>query len=137
MEQVGKIVGLKDGMAELEVRRPSACGTSCTACKVACDQNMTYLTLPNTLDGDLGDFVEIGTDSAKVIKFAFTAYGIPLVIFIGVVLLASRIFAGFSYQEALAMGLGVLSFALSHLVLKRIDKKNAAISDPIMLRILE
>lgn len=134
MEQVGKIIALKDGLATLEVRRPSACGQSCTACKVACDQNVGLLTLPNTIQGEVGDFVEIKTNSGEVLKYAFMAYGIPLVLFVATILIAYQVAKGAGNRELIALACGVLSFLLSHLILKKVDAKAPIDKEAVMVR---
>lgn len=132
MEQVGRVIGIDGEMVRLEVKRMSACGTSCDSCHASCEQKSEYITLPNLVQAKMGDYVEIYSDTSFILKSMAKVYGIPLVFFISFIVIST--YAGFSQFQALSMGVG--SLVLSFLILRLLDKKNNASDSLKITRIL-
>lgn len=134
MEKVGFVVSTEGNTAKLAVKKVSGCGTDCSACSGSCEQKSEILDINNTLGAKPGDFVEISTDSTKLIKYMLLIYGVPLLfLIVGFV-------AGFSVSnnEMYSLLAGVLALALGGFIVNRVDKKigNKARDLNQMLRIL-
>lgn len=138
MDQVGRVISTNDGMAKLEVKRVGGCGTNCAACSASCEANPEYIEIINTLGAKPGEFVEIVSDSGRVLKFMLMLYGIPLVFMIVGFLIGYQIFSGNPNQEIMSLVVGLLALVISGFVLKVIDKNSNASSSSInsMTRIL-
>lgn len=119
MEQMGRVLETNDGMASLEVKRISSCGDHCAGCSGVCDVPSEWIEVQNTLNAQVGDYVEIKTDSSRVLKYMALLYGLPLLgLIVGIVV-------GYSLLESeisiFLMGLGFM--LVSALILRIIDSK--------------
>ncbi len=130
MEQIGYIRNTSNGMAEVEVRRISGCGGSCSSCGGSCDVPSIIIKIENSIGAKPGDYVEIKGQSNKIIRYALIVYMIPffmliLGIMMSTVLLKSL---GINNSELYSFLIGILFLGISFLILKRIDnsikKKN-------------
>ena len=107
---------LPNGMAEVAVRRTTACGGNCGSCESCVFQNEMKTEARNPVEAGPGQKVLIESQSSKVFHAAFLVYVFPLLFFFLGYLLAAllgldeaaRIIASF-----LALGLGVLIVVLS------------------------
>ncbi|NLV75708.1 MAG: SoxR reducing system RseC family protein [Tissierellia bacterium] len=130
MEQIGYIRNTSNGMAEVEVRRISGCGGSCSSCGGSCDVPSIIIKIENSIGAKPGDYVEIKGQSNKIIRYALIVYMIPffmliLGIMMSTVLLKSL---GINNSELYSFLIGIVFLGISFLILKRIDnsikKKN-------------
>lgn len=130
MEQIGYIRNTSNGMAEVEVRRISGCGGSCSGCGGSCDVPSIIIKIENSIGAKPGDYVEIKGQSNKIIRYALIVYMIPffmliLGIMMSTVLLKSL---GINNSELYSFLIGIVFLGISFLILKRIDnsikKKN-------------
>lgn len=133
MDRVGRVVETQDGMANLEVRKVSSCGTNCASCSAACAQPPQVIKVINSLDAKPGDFVEVHADSGRVLKFMLLLYGIPLLFLIvgfglGHSYLVENNIANY---EILALLIGLVSMAIGGLIVRFIDKKSNVKSENI------
>lgn len=133
MNRFGKVVSIQDGLANLEVKKQSACGTGCGACAANCNQNPIRLTVLNTLNAKVGDMVEISTDDNGVLKYTALLYGLPLLLlFVG--FLASYLFLSWrniENNEVISSVIGFLSMILAGIIIRNIDKKSTTKSQNI------
>lgn len=140
MERVGRVVSVNDGMAELEVRKVSSCGTNCASCQASCAQPPQLIKVYNTLQAKPGDFVEIKADSNRILKYMLVLYGIPLLFLIVGFIVGDSYFRGkgSSNYELMSLLVGILSMLVGGLVVRAIDKKTKVKSENInyMIRIL-
>lgn len=120
MEQIGKVLSVNGEMVNLEVKRMSACGSSCDSCHGTCEVKAEYISLPNLVNAKEGDFVEIYSDTGFILKSMMKVYGIPLGLFI--LSIVGSTYLGVSQLQALM--LGISSFAVSFGILKILDKKS-------------
>lgn len=135
MEQVGRIISTDGEMATLEVKRVGGCGTNCAACNVACNESAELMTIPNIVHGEVGDFIEIASDSGAVKNYYLLVYGVPLVLFIASLVLGHFIFNENTHTGQLySFGLGVLSFVISHFIIKSVDNKHSSSQKAHMVR---
>lgn len=78
MNEYGKIIKTNNGEAVISIRRSSACDR-CGACEMGCREEEMLLTVPNILDGNIGDYVELELSDAQVLKASAITYLFPLV----------------------------------------------------------
>lgn len=121
----------KGKRAVVEFDRHAACD-SCHMCVVT-PTGKVSVTLENTLNADVGDFVEVQMSDRIVITAAALVYAIPLV------LAGIGLGLGFIYNVWLALGLAlggvVLGFVITYLIDKFVVRKNDKYS-PKMTRIM-
>ncbi|HHT65159.1 MAG: SoxR reducing system RseC family protein [Caldicoprobacterales bacterium] len=77
MNEFGEIIEIKDSRAVVKVKRSSACG-NCGACSMGTHPDEMLLTVPNPLQGEVGDQVELELASGQVLKASAITYLIPL-----------------------------------------------------------
>ncbi|HLR21899.1 MAG TPA: SoxR reducing system RseC family protein [Tissierellaceae bacterium] len=125
MDQVGFVRKVEGDSMELEVRRMSGCGENCSNCSSSCDAPAHIITIENQLDAEVGDFVEIKGHSKNILMYTAIVYMIPLAFLIIGIAVGNSIFKskGYSNYELLSFGTGMLSLAISLLIVKLIDKK--------------
>ena len=93
MEQIGFVRKTIKDRVELEVRRVSGCG-SCKGCSSSCEVEAHIITLRNSLNAQVGDFVTLEGEPRNILKYAFIAYMIPFFF------LVAGIFIGSGYFKA-------------------------------------
>lgn len=128
MDQKGLVTKINGSMAEVEVKRVSACGDSCENCSGSCDIPGVKVNILNTINAKPGDYVEIRGKSRGLIKYTIILYMIPLM------MLLLGMFSGiyfFKYignknYETLGFIVGLIFLSISYIFLKRIDKKVSA-----------
>lgn len=120
MKQVGVVLETNKTHAKLLVTRMAACGSSCESCSSHCGENKPeYLDIINDKDLQVGDKVELLTDSKLVLKYIGLVYGLPLVFLIVGVICG----IAFHLREIYSMLLGMFFMLISFIVIKRIDSK--------------
>lgn len=140
MEQIGYIRNTSNGMAEVEVRRISGCGGSCSSCGGSCDVPSIIVKMENPLGAKPGDYVEIKGQSNAIIKYALIVYMIPFFMLILGIIMSTILLksSGVNSYELYSFLIGIVFLGVSFLILKRIDnsikkKKNKVME---MVRIL-
>lgn len=125
MYQLGYISEIKEDIAEVEVKRMSACGGNCSSCGGSCSAPSMKISMKNTLNADKGDYIEISVKTDRVIFSAFIVYGIPLITMIFGIITGIKIFnnVGVSNEETYGLFMGLIFLVLSYFILKRIDNK--------------
>ncbi|MGE4352648.1 MAG: SoxR reducing system RseC family protein [Oscillospiraceae bacterium] len=83
MTQVATVTKLlPGGMAEIAVRRESACGGNCRTCGGACSfKNLVKVNAANTITAGVGDRVVVSSSTSGVMTAAFIVYLLPLILF--------------------------------------------------------
>lgn len=123
MNELGEIVELKDKEAVIKVRRSSACG-KCGACQMGSRSDEMFLTIPNTLNGRIGDYVELELASSQLLKASAITYLIPLAALILGVIAGYMFGPDYGMNPELAGSLmGLLFTALSFFVIRAMDPK--------------
>ncbi len=103
---------LPNGMAEIAVRRESACGGNCHACGGTCSfKNILKVNAKNRAQADVGDRVVVESSTSSILKAAAVVYVIPMVLFF--VFYAAAALCGGSgaactVASLLGFGLGVI-----------------------------
>lgn len=125
MDQVGFVRKIDGSNMELEVRRLSGCGGGCSSCSASCDAPAHVITIENQLDAKVGDFVEIKGHSRNILMYTSIVYMVPLAFLILGIALGNNIFKskGYSNYELLSFLTGMISLAISLLIVKFVDKR--------------
>ncbi|NLL82598.1 MAG: SoxR reducing system RseC family protein [Tissierellia bacterium] len=139
MAQIGFVRRLVNDKVELEIQRSGGCG-SCNKCGGSPEKKMHILTINNSINAKVGDYVEVQGESKDLFKYTLIVYMIPFIFLILGIALGHVYFKsnGNSNYELLSFGVGVVFLFISALIVKYIDKKVAAkdASTIIMTRIL-
>lgn len=85
---------LPDGMAEVAVKRTTACGGNCGSCESCVFQNELKTPALNRIQARPGQKVLIESQTSRIFKAAFLVYVFPLLLFL----------AGFFASSALSLG---------------------------------
>lgn len=125
MYQLGYITEIKGNVAEVEVKRVSACGGNCSSCGGSCSAPSMKISIKNTLNAKKGDYVEISVKTNKIIFSAFIVYVIPLINMVIGIIAGTKIFSNISNTNGEMFGflIGLIFLVLSFFILKRIDNK--------------
>lgn len=125
MEQVGYVYRVYDDIAEVGVKRSSACGHSCEDCSGNCKTPEVKVKIKNTLNAKEGDYIRIKSKSRTFIKYTLLVYMVPFCMLIFGIFLGMYIFNNMNLNnyEGLSILVGLLFLGLSYLILKKIDKK--------------
>lgn len=103
---------LGHGRAMIEVRRQSACGHDCSKCGGGCSELMAKSTVvamaENLCRADVGDTVQVESDSRQILGIAAVVYFVPIITFF----LGYFLGTGFDMGEGAAIGGGCLGFVL-------------------------
>ncbi len=80
MKQTGVVVEITGKSARVECDRQSACDMceNASVCTEKCKK--VYATAENTVDAEIGDLVEIETESSLVLKNAFIVFFLPVIL---------------------------------------------------------
>lgn len=139
LNEFGEIIEIKNDEAVVMVKRSSACG-KCGACQMGSHQDEMVLTIPNKLDGEVGDYVELELASAQVLKASAITYLIPLIALLLGVVCGYIIAPSFGWNpEPAAAIAGILLTALSFVGIKALEplfKKGHSFS-PRMVNIIK
>lgn len=125
MDQVGLVRKVLNGEAEVEVRRISGCGENCKGCGGGCNVPSHVVILPNNINAEVGDFVEIQGETKNILKYTMIIYMIPFAFLIIGISLSMKILKNMSISsyEPLSFFIGLIFLAFGYLVVKFIDKK--------------
>ncbi len=126
MEKVGFVRRVIDDKVELEFTRASGCG-NCKGCAGGCETKSHIVTIENSLDAKVGDFVELRGESKSIMKYMFVIYMIPFTFFIAGILIGNSYFKGTGSEnyELLSFGSGILALFMSFVVVRLIDRRVA------------
>lgn len=123
---------LPGGMAEVAVKRTTACGGNCGSCESCVFQNELKTAAKNPIEAQPGQKVLIESQSAKVFKAAFLVYVLPLLLFMAGYLAAAALGLGETGQILASFAGVILGAALVVLSQKRVREK-----DKITFEIIE
>lgn len=138
MIQIGRILSVNKGMAYMEVTRKGACGTGCASCSSsACESKSEFISVPNDLNAEAGDKVELYVNDHYVLNSIYKVYGIPLVAFLALIFIGQLLIpATVANRDLYIFALGALSFIISYMVLKKVDKQESNRAQLKMTKIL-
>lgn len=124
MVKDGIVVRADNKKARVAFIRSSACGGGCDSCG-GCETSEIFVDLPNTINAKVGDEVRVRSKASKIFFLSFLTYIIPLVVLVGSIAASYSYFKGAGYDnyELLSFGVGLLSFLVSAIFLRFLDKK--------------
>lgn len=125
MEQIGFVVATEKDIAKIIVGRASACGENCASCGSSCNTQGVSLEIKNTLGAKPGDYVELKSQTSRIIKSAIIVYLFPLLAMIVGIVFGINIFknANFESYETYGFIVGLVFLGLSYIILKLVDNK--------------
>ena len=115
---------LPDGMAEVAVRRTTACGGNCGSCESCVFQNELKTPARNSIGAAPGQKVLIESQSKKIFKAAFLVYVLPLLFFLAGYLAAAALRLGETAQIAASFAGLLVGAAIVVLSQKRIREQD-------------
>lgn len=92
MKQTGVVVEKTGNIARIECDRQSACDMceNASVCTEKCKK--VYATAVNAVNADIGDLVEIETESSLVLKNAFIVFFLPVILSVVAFFAIERLF---------------------------------------------
>ncbi len=133
MLEKGEIVKIDDKLATVRFERKGYCDT-CQHCNVTKDGAHTQTSVENTLDLNVGDFVEIDFCEKKLTLVYVLIYALPLV-FVGIAAYVGTLFNKLMLA-IMCVGALVVGFAISILI-DRLVLRKKKVFKPRMVRILQ
>jgi len=133
MRELAIVKELKRDTVLLEKARTQACSScgSKNSCSVSqSDKIVTIQALRNDVDVEPGDTVEIETGKLSATRVAMIVYGIPLVVFLAVLIVVNT----FLKSEGLAVGLAFASVAVVYGIISIYDRRNRQKLMPRIIR---
>lgn len=115
MIECGKVIKIKRNNAVVSFDRKSACD-QCHMCAVSKSGKTVEITIPNVLDAEIGDTVEVTMGSRYVLTAAVIVYVIPLI------LVAAAVFIGEIWSDTVAIILTFVALAVGFAIAILLDK---------------
>ncbi len=85
MEKLGKVIAVSGNIAEIEIKRDSACGENCAACGL-CGKRQFVVKLAVTSDICAGDNVRLTAEDKGVVRLSVLGYiSLTLLLFLGAI----------------------------------------------------
>lgn len=119
MQCEGTVVKKNKDMLTVRVKRGSACGESCAACKVGCPGVEQTIEAKDMCGADAGDTVVLELKSGKVIGAAFLVYILPLILLV----CGYGIAHCFSKSDVICAGVGFIFMIIGFLFLHAYDRR--------------
>ena len=136
MRNLGRVVNLREGLAEIAIGRHAAC-ESCGACLASLDPKQRTLLAENDKGAGIGNTVEIEVPPVRAVGAAFLLFILPLFLGLAGAYLGYRIALAIGWPEtAVAIGLGCLAFMLSLLILRLVERSGSRARMARIIRIL-
>jgi sigma-E factor negative regulatory protein RseC len=128
MQQKGRVISSDSDYALVQVMRETSCGENCKSCGTNCASSVLIST-SNSIDAKQGDFVDIYSDTSKILATIALAYIVPLIIVISGIFISKRFIAYNEIEmlsDVIALVIGIILYAIS-LFLIHIFSKNKTI----------
>ncbi len=121
MDRLGIVVETYDDKAKVKLMRHTACG-DCGACQHGVENMQMTIEALNTANAVKGDKVVLDLENANVLKAAFIAYGIPLIVLMVGMFVTKAIVESLGLMinvEVAAMIVGAVLMTITFLMIKR------------------
>lgn len=124
MKQTGHVLNVDKNKVEVEIKRISSCGGGCNTCGGSCDASSIVVSMENTVDAKVGDYVEINAKPKNIIKYALIVYMIPFFMLIIGITLGMGLFQykNINNYETYGLLIGLIFLIISFFIVKRIDR---------------
>lgn len=109
--------------AEVEVLRGTACGDDCGSCEVCHYASKIRVEARNNIGAQVGDRVEIETQTSRVLSAAVLVYVVPFILFFIGYAIAAALDMSEGYSMLMSFGFFAVGFVIVALV-GRSHKKN-------------
>lgn len=136
MESIGIVKAKNNNKIFVEFTRESACGESCESCNAKCAESEQELfEFNNNISAEVGDIVKIKTNDKSVLSYKFLVYGLPLLLFMSSISISYYIFnrIGLINKDLMSLIVGILSFVISFIILRKVDSRFGHISGSSIL----
>lgn len=136
MESIGIVKAKNNNKIFVEFTRESACGESCESCNAKCAESEQELfEFNNNISAEVGDIVKIKTNDKSVLSYKFLVYGLPLLLFMSSISISYYIFnrVGLINKDLMSLIVGILSFVISFIILRKVDSRFGQISGSSIL----
>ncbi len=128
MNKLGIITEVKGDTALVMVAKSEACGTSCgcgaltrTGNQMKQD-NHHYIKVKNTINGEVGDPVNIEFATNKLLSTSALIYLLPLIMLVIGIIIGNAV-QGENPSELISFLIGIVALISSYLILSIVDKK--------------
>lgn len=140
MEEVGKVVGIKDDMVTVEVERSAAC-QGCRACRLSTGGKM-LTEARNLVGAGIGDRVRVEIAPKAFLTATFVVFMIPLILLVAGFILGSFLAFLFNrpaYSQGMGVFFGFVFLALSLLIVRAVDRRATKTRklQPIITQVIE
>lgn len=125
MEQFGRVIGGKNGLATIQVTRPSECSGDCGKCG-GCPAAEIIIEANNPLGAAVGEYVQIESDISRFRKAIIWVYLVPLIALLLGIGSGTFVYQQFGldkYQELIQIAVGFLFMGISFVFVNYIDRK--------------
>lgn len=126
MNKIGVITEVQNDIATVMIAKAQSCG-NCGCGKLTrkdgemCQDDKQYVKVKNTINGEVGDPVNIEFKTGRMISTSILIYLIPLIMMIVGIILANRL-QGENSSDIISFIAGIASLIVSYLILSLFDK---------------
>ena len=129
MRQRAKVIALLPGEeAQVSIKRETACGHDCTSCGACGAQARPIIAeVKNPLGAQVGDDVDIETNTSRVLGLACVVYVVPIILLLAFYAIANSIWE----SEVLSIGgaaFGLLCGVLVSIAVNKAEARKSATS---------
>lgn len=122
MKQIGKVVETKGNIAKIEVDKISACDMCENAAHCAEKCKKVYATASNFVNAEVGDTVEIETETGRVLANSVLVFLFPVFLAIGAYFL-TNLFLSENISVVITFFTLVFSLCAFSFILNKLSKK--------------
>lgn len=122
MEKLGKVIGLKGSIAEIQIKRDSACGENCAACGLCANRELT-VTLPVGEDIRIGDTVRLSSADKGILGLSAVGY-----LSLTILLILGGVIGTYLGGEWLGFALSILTVVCGVFILRKTMPKGTQIN---------
>lgn len=124
MNKIGVITDIKNNDAIVMIAQTASCGNCGCSGKTRkdgemCDDDKKFVKVNNSINGEVGDPVNIEFKTSKMLKTSIMLYFIPMLLFVIGIFVGNTLKKG----DIISFGSGVLFMIISFVILSFIDKK--------------
>ncbi len=118
------MITIDQNKAILSVPRSSSCGENCGSCSGHCEVSKMEIDVENSLHAEIGDRVEIESETKVILSAAFLVYIIPIITLLIGVMITNVVMAKMSYpnNDFISMVVGLVFMALTFFGINRHQK---------------
>lgn len=122
MEKLGTVISVKNNVAEILIKRDSACGENCAACGL-CENRELKVVIMVPQGIEKGDTVRLVSEDKEVVGFSALGY-----LSLTILLIAGGVLGTLLGSEWLGFALGLLFVFGGVFVLRKLSPKGAQIT---------